>query len=50
MQVEGTIEVALVREQLERTLGLSAGVDVLPAGSILRSEGKALRVVDRRPA
>jgi len=50
VQVEGSVDVALVRGQLERTLGLSAEVDVLPPGSIPRSEGKALRVLDRRPA
>jgi phenylacetate-CoA ligase len=38
----------LVAERLERTLGLSARVELAAPGSIPRSEGKALRVVDRR--
>jgi phenylacetate-CoA ligase len=50
VQVEGTAETAAVRERLERALGLSARVEVLPAESIPRSEGKALRVLDRREA
>jgi phenylacetate-CoA ligase len=48
VQVEGTLDSAPVREQLRRTLGLTARVEVVPPGSIPRSEGKALRVVDRR--
>jgi phenylacetate-coenzyme A ligase PaaK-like adenylate-forming protein len=39
-----------VREQLHRTLGLSAGVEIVPPGTVPRSEGKALRVLDRRSA
>jgi phenylacetate-CoA ligase len=39
---------ALVEERLGRALGLSARVDILPPGSVPRSEGKALRVRDRR--
>jgi phenylacetate-CoA ligase len=37
-----------VRERLHETLALSARVTLLPPQSIPRSEGKALRVVDRR--
>jgi phenylacetate-CoA ligase len=48
VQVEGDADAAPVREGLERTLGLSARVEVLASGSIPRSEGKALRVIDRR--
>jgi len=48
VQVEGAVDAAPVREQLERALGLSARVEVLDPGSIPRSEGKALRVLDRR--
>lgn len=48
VQVEGDVDAAPVREGLERALGLSARVEVVSAGSIPRSEGKALRVVDRR--
>jgi phenylacetate-CoA ligase len=48
VQVEGSVEPAPVRVELERVLGLSARVEVLPSGSIPRSEGKALRVLDRR--
>jgi phenylacetate-CoA ligase len=33
---------------MSRVLGLTAQVEVVPPGSIPRSEGKALRVVDRR--
>ena len=50
VQVEGTVDPALVREQLAGALGLTAQVEVVPPGSIPRSEGKALRVVDRRDA
>jgi phenylacetate-CoA ligase len=50
VQVEGTADTAQVREQLEHALGLSARVEVLPPESIPRSEGKALRVLDRRTA
>jgi phenylacetate-CoA ligase len=39
---------ALIEERLGRALGLTARVDVLGAGALPRSEGKALRVVDRR--
>ena len=48
VQVEGAADPAPVREQLERALGLSARVEVVDPGSIPRSEGKALRVLDRR--
>jgi phenylacetate-CoA ligase len=36
------------RGRLAETLGLSARVTLLPPQSIARSEGKALRVLDRR--
>ena len=39
---------AFVEERLGRLLGLTARVDILAPGRIARSEGKALRVVDRR--
>ena len=39
---------ALVEERLGRALGLTARVSIGPAGSVPRSEGKALRVIDRR--
>jgi phenylacetate-CoA ligase len=48
VQVEGDADPALVRRRLADTLGLSARVEVLPVGAIPRSEGKALRVLDRR--
>ncbi len=48
VQVEGTVEAAAVRKQLHSVLGLSAQVEVVQRGSIPRSEGKALRVLDRR--
>src|SRR5579864_5445562 len=48
VQVEGAVDAAPVREQLARALGLSARVEVMDPGSIPRSEGKALRVLDRR--
>jgi phenylacetate-CoA ligase len=38
----------LTRERLAETLGLTARVTLLPPQSIPRSEGKALRVLDRR--
>ncbi|HET8527620.1 MAG TPA: phenylacetate--CoA ligase [Gaiellaceae bacterium] len=48
VQVEGRADPVAVRERLERALGLSAAVEVVAPGSIPRSEGKALRVLDRR--
>jgi phenylacetate-CoA ligase len=48
VQVEGDASASDVQSQLARVLGLSAKVEVLEAGSLPRSEGKALRVVDRR--
>jgi phenylacetate-CoA ligase len=48
VQVEGSVDEAPVREQLERALGLSARVEIVEPGTIPRSEGKALRVLDRR--
>ena len=48
VQVEGTVEAASVRKQLHSMLGLTAAVEIVPPGSIPRSEGKALRVLDRR--
>ena len=50
VQVEGTADDALVRKQLHDTLGLSARVEIGPPGTVPRSEGKALRVLDRRGA
>ncbi len=38
----------LVEERLGRALGLTARVEVLEPGGLPRSEGKALRVLDRR--
>src|SRR5262249_35891634 len=48
VQVEGTADAGPVREQLHSTLGLSARVEIVPPGTVPRSEGKALRVLDRR--
>jgi phenylacetate-coenzyme A ligase PaaK-like adenylate-forming protein len=48
VQVEGTADPTEVGKRLERALGLSAAVQVVAAGTIARSEGKALRVLDRR--
>jgi phenylacetate-CoA ligase len=48
VQVEGELDPEPVQERLERALGLSARVEVVPPGSVPRSEGKALRVIDRR--
>jgi phenylacetate-CoA ligase len=48
VQVEGSADPAAVRKRLERALGVGAQVDVVPSGTLPRSEGKALRVVDRR--
>ncbi|HZT84131.1 MAG TPA: phenylacetate--CoA ligase [Gaiellaceae bacterium] len=50
VQVEGAVDSGPVRERLRSALGLTAAVEVLPPGSIPRSEGKALRVLDRRDA
>jgi phenylacetate-CoA ligase len=50
VQVEGTVDALMVGRQLESALGLTARVEAVPPGSIPRSEGKALRVLDRRPA
>jgi phenylacetate-CoA ligase len=50
IQVEGTAAPDAVREQLGSALGLTARVEVLAPGSVPRSEGKALRVLDRRSA
>jgi hypothetical protein len=41
---------AFVAERLGRALGLNARVRLGPPGSVSRSEGKALRVLDRRGA
>jgi phenylacetate-CoA ligase len=41
---------AFVEERLGRALGLTAHVRLGPPGAVPRSEGKALRVIDRRPA
>ncbi len=48
VQIEGNVDPAPVREKLERALGLNARVEVVESGAIPRSEGKALRVLDRR--
>jgi phenylacetate-CoA ligase len=48
VQVEGTIDPAVVRRQLHDVLGMTAQVEIVEPGSIPRSEGKALRVLDRR--
>jgi phenylacetate-CoA ligase len=48
VQVEGTVEAAAVHRQLHSALGLTARVEIVPPGAIPRSEGKALRVLDRR--
>jgi phenylacetate-CoA ligase len=50
VQVEGTVDALMVGRRLEGALGLTARVEIVPLGSIPRSEGKALRVLDRRPA
>jgi phenylacetate-CoA ligase len=39
---------ARVEQALRETMGLTMTVQVVPAGEIPRSEGKAVRVVDRR--
>ncbi len=39
---------ALVGERLGRALGIAARIDLLAPGGVPRSEGKALRVLDRR--
>jgi phenylacetate-CoA ligase len=48
VQVEGKAEATSVRKQLHSVLGLTAQVEIVEPGSIPRSEGKALRVLDRR--
>jgi phenylacetate-CoA ligase len=48
VQVEGAADADAVRRRLHSVLGLTARVEVVPAGHVPRSEGKALRVVDRR--
>jgi phenylacetate-CoA ligase len=48
VQVEGDARTDAVRRHIARALGISARVEVLRAGSIPRSEGKALRVRDLR--
>jgi phenylacetate-CoA ligase len=50
VQVEGTVDPAAVRKQLHNVLGLTARVEIVEPGSVPRSEGKALRVLDRRGA
>jgi phenylacetate-CoA ligase len=39
---------AFVEERLGRALGLASRVELLAPGAVPRSEGKALRVLDRR--
>jgi phenylacetate-CoA ligase len=48
VEVEGHASEADVQTRLSHALGLTARVIVLPAGSLPRSEGKALRVRDLR--
>jgi phenylacetate-CoA ligase len=48
VQVEGNVDPVRVRKQLHGALGLTAEVEVMAAGAVPRSEGKALRVLDRR--
>ena len=49
VQVEGSgRRCARARAAARSVLGLTARVEVVPPGSVPRSEGKALRVVDRR--
>ncbi|MBO27492.1 MAG: phenylacetate--CoA ligase [Rhodobacteraceae bacterium] len=36
-------------ERVKQTIGISILVDVAPVGSVARSEGKAVRIVDNRP-
>lgn len=36
-------------KQIKQTVGISCAVDVLPLGGVARSEGKAVRIVDKRP-
>ena len=48
VQVEGAVDSDSVSKRLQSALGLTARVDVVAPGTIPRSEGKALRVVDRR--
>ena len=48
VQVEGAVEAAQVSKQLHSVLGLTAQVEIVQPGTIPRSEGKALRVLDRR--
>ncbi|HEY3577348.1 MAG TPA: phenylacetate--CoA ligase [Gaiellaceae bacterium] len=50
VQVEGTVDPAEVRKQLHDALGLTAQVEIVEPGSVSRSEGKVLRVLDRRSA
>jgi phenylacetate-CoA ligase len=50
VQVEGPVDPAAVRKQLHDVLGLTAQVEIVEPGSVPRSEGKALRVLDRRRA
>jgi phenylacetate-CoA ligase len=50
VQVEGTVDPGAVRKQLHDVLGLTAQVEIVEPGSVPRSEGKALRVLDRRRA
>jgi len=50
VQVEGTVDPAAVRKRLHEVLGLTAQVEIAEPGTIPRSEGKALRVLDRRGA
>ena len=46
--VDRTALAARVREALREDTGLSMAVELMPPGEIPRSQGKAVRVVDRR--
>jgi phenylacetate-CoA ligase len=50
--IEGGIDAAALRARVARALrehiGVSVGVELLAPGAVPRSEGKAVRVVDRR--
>lgn len=50
VEVEGPGELAAtVAQELKKTLGLRAGVTVVPEGSLPRTEFKSRRITDRRP-
>lgn len=52
VEVEAVADDALARavtETIKQHLGVSAAVRIVPPGTLPRSEGKAVRVLDRRP-